>query len=71
MNSNKNEIFKKFSTFHLRITNTDAFVSHGDIASFRDEKENHYHFKDWEQRKFPRQDPEEEGGSLNRSVVAG
>lgn len=33
--------------------NTDAFVSHDNIASFRDDKENHYPFKNWEQRKLP------------------
>lgn len=39
--------------------NTDAFVSHDNMASFRDDKENHYHFQELEIQKTPLQDTEE------------
>lgn len=39
--------------------NTDAFVSHDNIANFRDDKENHYHFQELEIQKTLLQDTEE------------
>lgn len=35
-------------------------------VSFGDKKENHYHFKDWEQGNSPSRTQREEGGSLEQ-----
>lgn len=50
--------------------NTDALVSHDNIASFGDDKENHYHFKIWEQRKLPSRTQRKRLGLSYRHALA-
>lgn len=51
--------------------NTDAFVSHDNLTSFRDDKENHYHLKNWKYRKLPSRTQGRRWGSNRQGKQAG